>query len=123
MDVVGVMAAYLWCVCALHSLMRQCLSRQCSTHTQHGQIRCHNTEYVHVNGHDRTITVILSKHCIKLPDDGSLVIETCWSILNIFKFFIIILILSTIYIFVHLLNNKVFECNRKFIRLTTPLTV
>jgi len=29
---------------------------------------------VHVNVHDRTITVILAKHCIKLPDDGSLVI-------------------------------------------------
>ena len=24
---------------------------------------------------DRTITVILAKHCIKLPDDGSLVIR------------------------------------------------
>jgi len=33
------------------------------------------TDYVHVNGHDRTITVILAKHCIKLPDDGSLVIR------------------------------------------------
>ena len=35
--------------------------------------------------------------------------ETCWSILNIFKYFIIILIVSTNYIFVHLLDNKVFE--------------
>jgi len=35
----------------------------------------HNTDYVHVNGHDRTITVILAKHCIKLPDDGSFVIR------------------------------------------------
>ena len=26
-------------------------------------------------GRDRTITVILAKHCIKLPDDGSLVIR------------------------------------------------
>jgi len=34
-----------------------------------------NTDYVHINGHDRTITVILAKHCIKLPDDGSLVIR------------------------------------------------
>ena len=40
-----------------------------------GQICCHNTDYVHINGHDRTITVILAKHCIKLPDDGSLVIR------------------------------------------------
>jgi len=44
-------------------------------HTHHGQICCHNTDYVHINGHDRTITVILAKHCIELPDDGSLVIR------------------------------------------------
>jgi len=58
MDVVGVMAAYLpvvcvcvcVCVCVLHSLERQ--------------ICCHNTVYAHVNGHDKTITVILAKHCI-----------------------------------------------------------
>jgi len=50
MDVVSVMAAYL-------------------------QICCHNTDYVHVNGHNRTIIVILAKHCIKLPDDGTLVIR------------------------------------------------
>jgi len=34
-----------------------------------------NTDYVHVNGHDRTITVILAKRCIELPDDRSLVIR------------------------------------------------
>ena len=28
-----------------------------------------------LSGHDRSITVILTKHCIKLPDDGSLVIR------------------------------------------------
>ena len=49
-------------------------STLCSTHTHHGQICCHNTDYVHINGHDRTITVILARHCIELPDDGSLVI-------------------------------------------------
>ena len=53
----------------------QFLSRQCSTHTHHGQICCHNTDHVHANGRDRIITVILAKHCIKLPDDGSLVIR------------------------------------------------
>jgi len=52
----------------------ECLSRLCNTHTHHTQICCHNTDYIHVNVHDRTITVILAKHCIKLPDDGSLVI-------------------------------------------------
>ena len=71
MDVVGVMAANMpWCVCVLHSL-----ERLCSTHTHHGQICCHNTDYVHFNGRDRIIIVILTKHCIELPDDGSLVIR------------------------------------------------
>ena len=81
------------CVCVLHSLERHCVltaeprealpvcvlhsaSLDCAvhTHTHHGQICCHNTDYVHINRHDRTITVILAKHCIELPDDGSLVI-------------------------------------------------
>ena len=31
--------------------------------------------YVHANGHNRTIILILAKHCIKHPDDGSLVIR------------------------------------------------
>ena len=72
MDVVGVMAAYLPVgrVCTAQS--REAL---CSMHTHHGQICCHNIDYVHINGHDRTITVILAKHCIELPDDGSLVIR------------------------------------------------
>ena len=60
---------------ALSGEALECLSRQCGTHMHHGQICCHNTDYVHVNGHNRTITVILAKHCIKLPDDGSLVIR------------------------------------------------
>ena len=34
--------------------------------------------------------------------------EICWSILNIFKYFVIILIVSTNYIFVYLLGNEVF---------------
>ena len=58
--------------CAVHT---QYLSILCSTHTHHGQICCRNTDYVHINGLDRTITVILAKHCIKLPDDGSLAIQ------------------------------------------------
>ena len=36
---------------------------------------CHNTDYVHINGLDRNITVILAKHCTELPDDGSFVIR------------------------------------------------
>ena len=93
--------------CAVHT---QCLSTLCCTHTHHGQIRCHNTDYVHINGHDRTITVILAQHCIKLPDDASLVIRNMFeAILNIFKYFIINLIVSANYVFVHLLGNKLFQ--------------
>jgi len=69
--------------CAVHT---HCLSTLCSTHTvplytvqyTHTQpvtISCYNTKYVHINGHDRTITLILAKHCVRLPDDGSLVIR------------------------------------------------
>ena len=50
-------------------------SRLCNTHKHHRQICCHNTDYVHINGRGRTITVILTKHCIELPDDGPLVIR------------------------------------------------
>ena len=56
-------------MCVLPSLERQ------YTHKHHGHTCCHNTDYVHINGHDRTITVNLAKHCIELPDDGSLVIR------------------------------------------------
>ena len=75
MDVVGVMAAYLPVVSVLRVCTAQSREVLCSTHTHHGQICCHNTDYVHVNGHDRAITVILAGHCIVLPDDGSLVIR------------------------------------------------
>ena len=40
------------------------------SHTHHGQICCHNTGYVSINGQDRIITILLAKHCIELPDDG-----------------------------------------------------
>jgi len=50
----------------------------------------------------------LAKHCIELPDDGSLVIRNKLEQFYLFKYFIIILILFTNYIFVHLLDNKVF---------------
>ena len=72
MDVVGVMAAYLPVVCVCTA---QSASLDCSTHTHHGQICCHNTDYVHVNGPDTIITVILAEHYMELPDDGSLVIR------------------------------------------------
>jgi len=55
--------------------MHKYIIRGYSTHTHHGQICCHNTDYVHINGLDRIITVILTKQCMELPDDGSLVIR------------------------------------------------
>ena len=91
--------------CAVHT---QCLSTLCSAHTHHGQICCHNTDYVHFNEQDRTITVILANHCIKLHDDGPLVIRNMVSKFKYFYYFIIFLILSMNYTHVHLLDNKVF---------------
>jgi len=35
----------------------------------------HNTDHVHIKGHDRIILLILAKHCTRLPDDGSSVIR------------------------------------------------
>jgi hypothetical protein len=94
-----------WCVCVLHCAS---LDSAVHTHTHHGQIWCHNTDYVHVNGRDRTITAILDKHCTIpwwwIPCDPKYV----GSFLNSFKYFIIILIVSMNYIFVHLLDRKVF---------------
>jgi len=55
MDVVGVMAAYLPVVRVYCTSQRG---------TAYGMSR-----------QDRTITVILAKHCIELPDYGSLVIR------------------------------------------------
>ena len=40
---------------------------------QHILTRC--AQRVHVNGHGRTIIVILAKRCTRLPDDGSSVIR------------------------------------------------
>ena len=75
MDVAGVMAAHLPVVRVCSAQSRGCLHIQLTIHTRHGQICCRNTDYVHINGHDRTVTVILAKHCIELPDDGSLVVR------------------------------------------------
>jgi hypothetical protein len=113
--------------CAVHT---QCLSTLCSTHTVHlytvqythstnlhcavhtrttGKYAAITPTYVHVNGHDTTITLILAKDCIEIPDYGSLVIRNMLEHFKYFKYFIIIIILSTNYMFVHLLDNKVFQ--------------
>jgi len=75
------------------------------------RICCHNTEHVHVNGHDRTVLVILAKYCIRRPDDETFVIR---NMLEQFKYFII-LIVSTNYIFVHLLDYKLFNILMMFL--------
>jgi hypothetical protein len=58
MDKVGVMAAYSdpLCVCVVHCIWRHNV-RMC----------CHNTDPVHVNGHDRIILVIFSQALYKAP--------------------------------------------------------
>ena len=60
-------------------------------HAQRIRVCCHNTDLVHVNGHDRTILVIFSHGSLMMDPLWS---ETCWST---FKYFII-LIVSTYYI-------------------------
>ena len=65
MDKVGVMAAYCDCVCS--SLYMKALYTANYTHAQPVRICCHNTDLVHVNGHDRTITVIFSQALYKAP--------------------------------------------------------
>jgi len=69
--------SFVQCLVKITVIVLSCplICVQCSKHTHHGQICCQNTDYVHVNRQYRTITVILAKHCIKLPDDGSLVIR------------------------------------------------
>ena len=60
LDKVGVMAAYSdpLCLCVVHCIGRDsCLPIQC----------CHNTDLVHVNGHDRRILVIFSQALYKTP--------------------------------------------------------
>jgi ribonuclease HIII len=63
MDEVGVMAAYfdLLCVCVVPSYTVN------YTHAQQVTICCHNTDHVHVNGHDRIMLVIFSQALYKTP--------------------------------------------------------
>ena len=60
MDVVGVMATYLPVVRVCTALSREVTNR----------FKDSFSSYMH----KITITVILAKHCIKLPDDGCLMI-------------------------------------------------
>jgi len=64
MDKVSVMAAYCdRCACG-SSLYMKAVNY---THAQRITIRCHNTDYVHVNGHNRIIPVIFSQALYKAP--------------------------------------------------------
>ena len=58
-DKVGVM-----CVCVVHCTGRQSYAVN-YTHAQRVRICCHNTDLVHVNGHDRIILVIFSQALYK----------------------------------------------------------
>jgi len=68
MDKVGVMTAYSdkLCVCVFHCIGRHSYTVN-YTHAQLVRICCHNTDLVHVNGHDRIILVIFSQALCKAP--------------------------------------------------------
>ena len=59
------------CVCTAQSREALCV---CTAQSREA-LCVYCTVYSIVNVHDRTITIILARHCIKLPDDGSLVIR------------------------------------------------
>ena len=95
------------------------------THAQRVRICCHKTDHVRVNGHDRTIFVILAKHCTRLPDDGSTVIRNMLEHFQIFSNFnciyelylcisCIIKYLLLIYLFVTVFYHNVlgFKCSK-----------
>ena len=65
MDKVGVIAAYSdpLCVCVV-GVPSYTVNY---THTKRVTICCHNTDLVHVNGHDRIILVIFSQALYKAP--------------------------------------------------------
>jgi len=54
------------CVCVVHCIGRPSYTVN-YTHAQPVRICCHNTDHVHVNGCDRTITVIFSQALYKAP--------------------------------------------------------
>jgi len=73
MDKVGVMAAYcdLLCAraCVCSSLYRKAVPSYTVNykHAQQVTICCHNTDLVHINGHDRIILVIFTQALYKAP--------------------------------------------------------
>ena len=71
MDKVSVMAAYCdrLCLCAVRCACRHSVPSYTVNykHVQRVRICSHNTDLVHVNGHDRTILVIFSQALYKAP--------------------------------------------------------
>jgi len=63
MDMVSVMAAYSGPLCMLVAPSYTVNY----THPQRVRICCHNTDLVHVNGHDRIILVFFSQALYKAP--------------------------------------------------------
>jgi len=66
MDKVDVMAAYCNRVCS-SLYMKAFIYSELHTHTKRVRICCHNTDLVHVNGHDRIILLIFSQALYKAP--------------------------------------------------------
>ena len=65
MDKVGVMAAYCDLLCCVQFTVVSAFIYS-ELHTAHrAAIFCHNTDLVHVNGHDRIITVIFGQALYK----------------------------------------------------------
>jgi len=96
MDKVGVTAAFCNRVCSFWPVVRVCNSLYMTaffiycdthahthTHTQQFRICCHNTDLVHINGHDRIILVIFSQMMDPLWS------ETCWSTFNVPTYYIL----------------------------------
>ena len=86
MDVVGVMAAYLLLVTVCTAQSREAL---CVLHS-------------------------LERHCVCTAQSREALSETCWGNFKYFKYFVLILIVSTNYIFVHLLDNILFQLYFRF---------
>jgi len=76
MDKVGVMVAYCdpLCVCVVRCIGKHFLYSELHTRTT-GHNMLPQPQTRPCQQHDRTITVILAKHCTRLPDDGSSVIR------------------------------------------------
>ena len=97
-------------MCVLHSVERHCF---CTAQSRKAFLCVlHSLESASLEGQDKTITVILAKHSINLPDVGSLVIRSLvGTILNIFKYFIRIIICPRI---IYLCMCSIIKCFNRY---------